>query len=214
MSTQKGTSDDAVKTDAEQTNEKFGVHPAMDDASMHQATGKTPDEWFAILDELGAVEHSHQEIARWLFEQYGHPTAAQGTAGLTGRWPQQITVRYEQARGLRAPGQRADGTFGARAVRSIHHPPLDAFDAAVDLISQDLGESPAQLNRDATSLRARWQLANGEQVGVSVAEPHNGKTPVTLTHEKIPDWHRLADARSALAQVLAKLEANGPGKTT
>ena len=193
--------------------ERFGVHPALDDAAMPAATGKTPEQWFAILDDLGAVECSHPEIARWLFEQYGQPDADSGRPALTGRWPQQITARYEQARGLRAPGQSADGTFGARAVRSIRLPYRDAFDAAVALIADDLTAQPAVLDRDAASPRARWLLANGEQIGLSVGEPRNDKTPVTLTHTKIPDWHRLADARSALAQVLAKLEANGAGET-
>ncbi|HET9291576.1 MAG TPA: DUF4287 domain-containing protein, partial [Actinomycetes bacterium] len=57
-------------------------------------TGRGWDEWFALLDEWGGAERPHPEIVRWLVGEHGVP----------GWWAQGVTVGYERARGLRAPG--------------------------------------------------------------------------------------------------------------
>ena len=57
----------------------------------------------------GATELGHSKIARWLVEEHR----------VDGWWAQGITVSYEQARGLRAPGQRADGTFEASVTKTL-----------------------------------------------------------------------------------------------
>ena len=59
------------------------------------ATGRTPEDWYAVLDEQGAVSWGHTAVAAWVLEQ-----------GVDGWWAQGVTIGYEQARGLRIPGQR------------------------------------------------------------------------------------------------------------
>ena len=49
-----------------------------------------------MLDGWEAASRSHTEIARWLREEHG----------VDGWYSQSITVGYERARGLRAPGER------------------------------------------------------------------------------------------------------------
>src|SRR5690348_5365346 len=41
------------------------------DEKIRERTGRGWEDWFAILDEWGAAERSHREIARWLAEQMG-----------------------------------------------------------------------------------------------------------------------------------------------
>ena len=73
--------------------------PPMSDDAIRERTGRGWDEWFALLDAWEASSRPHPEIARWLREEHG-----------VGGWSaQSITVGYERARGLRAPGQRPDG---------------------------------------------------------------------------------------------------------
>ncbi len=70
------------------------------------ATGRTWDSWFGLLDAWDAAARTHTETARWLRELHAVPSW----------WSQSITVAYEQARGLRVPGQQVSGGFtGARA---------------------------------------------------------------------------------------------------
>jgi hypothetical protein len=73
--------------------------PGMSDASVQRGSGRTWDEWFAILDTWGASRRKHPEIARFLSERHGVP----------GWWAQTVTVGYERARGMRAPNERPDG---------------------------------------------------------------------------------------------------------
>jgi hypothetical protein len=78
-----------------------GFKPPYSDEVIRANTGRAWDEWFAVLDAWGAVERPHPEIARWVNQEHGVP----------GWWAQGVTVAYEQARGLRAPGQRRGGQF-------------------------------------------------------------------------------------------------------
>ncbi|HET9469636.1 MAG TPA: hypothetical protein VFO24_00940, partial [Usitatibacter sp.] len=61
-----------------------------------RATGRPWSEWLAVLDRAGARTLSHKDIALLLSRKFGVPDW----------WGQMVTVGYEQARGLRAAGQR------------------------------------------------------------------------------------------------------------
>ncbi|WP_213813693.1 DUF4287 domain-containing protein [Glaciihabitans sp. dw_435] len=203
-----------------------GNSSGIGDDAMTAATGRTPAEWFAILDAANATTWKHTAIARWLFDTYGDtattpatpatatapttpaapaPTATPTSTPISGWWCQAVTVRYEQARGMRAPGQQPDGTFEVSSSRSIPTDQQHALDVAIALVTADLGNPPASVGRDSSYPRARWKLDNGETIVTTAHPPKNGKTSVTLTHSRIPDSTRLPDARAALAQLLAKL---------
>src|ERR671922_201454 len=62
------------------------------DEAVRQNTGKGWREWVSILDDWGARERTHRDIARHLQEEHGVP----------GWWAQTVTVGYERARGMRA----------------------------------------------------------------------------------------------------------------
>src|SRR4051812_8856277 len=71
--------------------------PATPAATIRERPGRGWEEWFDLLDEWGAADKSHREIARWLAGQQGiHPLAwnAQAIAG-----------SYERARRGRKVGE-------------------------------------------------------------------------------------------------------------
>ena len=82
----------------------------VSDTKVEAATGKGREHWFALLDEAGAVRDgwTHARMAQALVD-----------AGVSPWWAQGITVAYEQARGLRQPGQRPDGSFDASASKTL-----------------------------------------------------------------------------------------------
>ncbi|HNC06222.1 MAG TPA: DUF4287 domain-containing protein, partial [Solirubrobacterales bacterium] len=92
--------------------------PTLSSEKLTEATGKNWDEWLELLDQAGAIKRTHTEIARWLTDEQGVP----------GWWAQSITVGYERARGLREPGQRADG-WSVTASKTIEVPVEELFEA-------------------------------------------------------------------------------------
>src|SRR3712207_5738140 len=77
-----------------------GEPPALtvSDEGIRRRTGRGWEEWFDLLDEWGAGERRHAEIARWVAEEHG----------VDGWSAQSVTVSYERARGGRAVGQHDD----------------------------------------------------------------------------------------------------------
>jgi hypothetical protein len=64
----------------------------ISEGAVRKSTGKGWDEWFLILDEYGVEERGHSIAVKHLQEHYG----------LDPRWAEAVTLRYEDARGLRS----------------------------------------------------------------------------------------------------------------
>ncbi|WP_353987473.1 DUF4287 domain-containing protein [Ruicaihuangia caeni] len=175
------------------------------DDAMHQATGRHPDEWFSDLDAAGATNWTHSEIARWLVDHHG----------VDGWWSQSITVRYEQARGMRLPGQQGDGTFSVSKSKTVPGDAETVLAAAVEVFGVLYGGPPASTNPTANYPTARWKLDGGESVLVRLApKPADkasagttsaDKTAVTLTHSGIVSAEHLETAKPALESGLERL---------
>jgi hypothetical protein len=93
------------------------------DEKIRERTGRGWEEWFAILDEWGAQDRSHREIARWVAEQ-------QGVAPLAWN-AQAVVASYELTRGLREVGEKEDG-FAITASRTVAAPVERVYDAFAD----------------------------------------------------------------------------------
>lgn len=113
------------------------------DTAVKAKTGCTWDRWVAALDYHGAARMSHGEIAALVSTKYK----------IDGWWAQAVTVGYERIKGLRARGQRRDGTYEVNRSRTYPVPVQVLFDAWAD-----------------RRLRRRWlDAAVGE---VRTATPH------------------------------------------
>ncbi|MFC5929611.1 hypothetical protein D6T64_17420 [Cryobacterium melibiosiphilum] len=183
----------------------------ISDEALIAATGRSRDDWFALLDEqgmAGAPAHGrwpskpawpHPQIARWLHDEHG----------VDAWWCQGITVGYEQARGLRRPGQRADGTFEVSASKTFALEQTQALDVVVAVLTASLG-APSSRSSTAAYATARWPLPG--QIGatesggslLATANPtKNGRTSVTLTNQRLADPGALAPVKIALTAWLA-----------
>jgi len=92
--------------------------PGMSDEAIKKGSGKTWDEWFALLDAWGAMEKTHTEIARYIADELG----------VDGWWAQGVTVGYERARGRRAVNQSSDG-FVVNISKTFNMPVADLYEA-------------------------------------------------------------------------------------
>lgn len=139
-------------TDAERGRE-------VSDERVRQATGRSWDEWEALLDERGAAELSHGHIAALL---------ADGLIG-SGWWVQAVTVGYERRKGKRAVGQTADAGFqiGVRRTLPLAHDEAWRLVTSPDGVRAWLGDVPAL----ALEKGARFAAPDGASGEVRVVHP-------------------------------------------
>jgi hypothetical protein len=172
--------------------------PYSDDV-LRANTGRTWDEWFILLDRWGAAERPHPEIARWLNEEQGVP----------GWWAQGVTVGYEQARGLRAPGQRRGGLFEVNASKTVAVPVDRLYEAFMDPGLRERWLPGARLEvRAATpgkSIRANWDDGSTRLV-IALTARGDAKSQLALVHERVPDAEVAAELKAWWRERVAVLK--------
>jgi hypothetical protein len=160
--------------------------PRISAAKVRESTGRDWQGWFALLDKRDGARRSHPELARLLADELG----------LESWWAQTITVGYEQARGLREPGQHADG-WAVSASKTVAVPVERLFEAFVDEALRERWLSGAQLRlRKATPhASARYDWEDGAtRVNVGFIGLGKAKSRIAIAHERLPD----ADAADAM----------------
>ena len=171
------------------------------DAIIKERTGCTWERWVKALDYAQAYTWTHREIAQHVHEKYKVP----------GWWAQAVTVGYERIKGLRAVGQRRDGSFEANKSRTFSVPLVRLYRAFHDARTRAQWLPGVDLTvRTATrgkSMRITWPDRTSVAVGFSGRG--QGKSQVAVQHEKLAD--RAAQVRmkqywaerlDALGQVL------------
>jgi hypothetical protein len=172
----------------------------ISEAKLVEATGKTWDQWFAILDRWGGTKHTHIEIARHLADDLGAPMW----------WTQTITVEYERARGMRVKYQRPDGVFAVSSSKTVAAPVENAYDAVVDDDRRSAWLTDGKMMfRTGTELRsAHFDWEGGPtRVHVWFVEKDGGKTTVAVEHERVDGPHEAEIAKAAWASRLKALKA-------
>lgn len=178
---------------------------ATSDEAIQRRTGRGWEEWFDRLDDWGARERSHREIARWVATQLAIEPLAWNA--------QAIAVSYERARGLRAVGQRAEG-FAVTAQKTVAVPVDRLFDAFADGSRRERRLPGAALReRSATHPKVAhfdW-TADQSRVHVTFAARGEDRSTVTVEHARLADAaaadRMKAYWRGTLATLKAELEA-------
>lgn len=175
----------------------------ISDETLAAKTSRSWDAWFELLDTWGGTRHPHVEIARWLVEEHA----------IDEWWAQTITVGYEQARGMRKPGQSADGTFAASAGKTIGVAPHAVYDAFADVSTRakwlpDLVLIPTTVN-PPKSFRAECE--NGTRIAVWLVDKGGDKTGVSVQHEKLLDGDAAATMKAYWRERLDALRAELEG---
>ncbi|MET8233887.1 hypothetical protein ABZS77_24760 [Micromonospora sp. NPDC005298] len=178
----------------------------ISDDLVRERTGRGWAQWFAVLDAVSAATRTHTEIARHLVTEHEVP----------GWWAQSITVGYEQARGLRAPGQRRGGGFEASASRTVGAPAPRLFEAFADDAARARWLPDVEVRvRTATaprSFRADW-AGGPTRIVVGFDAVGESKTRVSVLHEKLTGAEQAAELtaywRERLTALKVLLESNG-----
>jgi hypothetical protein len=181
----------------------YAALAGMSDEKVKAKTGCTWERWVHALDRKGADKMSHRDIAALVHEKYK----------IDGWWSQTVTVGYERIKGLRARGQRRDGTYEAGKSRTFNVPVTVLFDAwAKASLRRRWLNGQAVKVRTATAPKSmRLGLTDGSIIAVGFTAKGRSKSSVALAHTKLPDretanrlkeyWSNRLDA---LGEVLSK----------
>lgn len=158
---------------------------ATSDAEIRRRTGRSWEEWFDRLDEAGAAQRTHREIARWVAHEQGIDPLAWNA--------QAVASSYERARGLRGVGEKADG-FSITATRTIGVPVEELYEAFADEARRArwLPDGPLRLRTATAPRSARFDWGDGPgRVHLVFDAKGDGRSTVAVEHI------RLADAQAA-----------------
>lgn len=160
------------------------AEPEMSDEAVLRATGRGWDDWFRLLDDWGATNRTHAEIARMLGETYP----------IGGWWAQSVTVGYERARGMRAVHERPDG-FSASISRTVNVPVERLARAFFDEEERARWlESGSMRERSRTPGKVwRFEVAQeGSRGEARLAAKGDTKSSVAIQHERLRDAEDVA----------------------
>ncbi|MBA8990899.1 hypothetical protein FHW23_002164 [Curtobacterium pusillum] len=159
------------------------------------ATGRSPDDWYELIDGIGGRTIGHPAIATWLVDQ-----------GVEPWWAQGVTIGYEQTRGLRIPGQRSDGTFAVSASRQVPGEREAVLDRIVPVFSAAFGLAPTSERRGGKRPSARWTFPDRESVLVTTEDGSRADTVrIATQRERLVGPDRMPDAKAELQGLLAGL---------
>lgn len=153
--------------------------PELNEESILRGTGHGWEHWCSLIDGWGIEPWDHSLVAARLLAE----------TGLNGWYSQGITVGYERITGIRLPHQMLDGTFTANKSRTIE---LDASELRAALLDEgardDLfPDGSTRLRSRPTSKAVRIEIGPGV-AGFALEERPDGRTKVTVSHEKLPTY--------------------------
>lgn len=157
----------------------YSALAGMSNASIKAKTGCNWEKWVKSLDYYGADKMSHREIAELVQKKYK----------VGDWWTQTVTVGYERIKGLRARGQRRDGSYEATKSRTFDVPITTLYQAFADKSVRDRWLDGTEVKvRTATAPKSiRFGLADGAIVAVGFIPKGETKSSVAVTQAKLRD---------------------------
>lgn len=165
-----------------------------------RATGRNRDDWFAVLDQWGAAGRPFREIAAWLT----------GEHELSKWWAQKLIIEYEQARGLRPPGVRPNGTFEVSTSKTFAVPVEALFDAFVNTRQRKkwLTDAKMSLRTSKPGRSARFNWEDGAtRVNVGFIDKGPSRSGVAVAHEKLATADEAETTKAMWKDRLAELKS-------
>lgn len=190
------------KVNADHTTLETGRR-LISDEQLVSATGRSRQDWFDLLDEVGAASWDHATIARWLG----------GKHEVDGWWAQSVTVDYEHARGLRKVGERPDGRFHTSSSKTLPGtiqkiwPYIDDDDVRREWLDVEFdvrGRTPEK------SLRLRASDGSKVTIYVMAGKPTVSgadRTLISVQHEGLPTAEMLEETKAFWKSALGQLAA-------
>ncbi len=164
---------------AQPDTKDYAAIAGMSDAIIKEKTGCTWERWVYALDRRGAAEMPHREIAALISTKYK----------VGGWYSQMVTVGYERIKGLRAIGQKRDGTYEAGKSRTYNVPVTTLFEAWADASFRRrwLSEPGLRVRTAKSPKTMRLDWPDGTIVVVGFTPKGKSKSQVAIAHTKLSD---------------------------
>ena len=161
------------------TRVDYAARAGTSDQSIKEKTGCTWERWVFALDRQGAEQMSHRDIAALVSTKYK----------LDSWWSQAVTVGYERIKGMRARGQRRDGTYEATKSRTYNVSVTTLFDAWANarVRRQWLRGTDVKVRTATAPKSMRLDWADGGIIAVGFFPKGKAKSMVALSHAKLAD---------------------------
>jgi hypothetical protein len=176
----------------------YATLAGMSDAAIKKATGCTWERWVRAFDYAKAYAWPHRQIAEYAHEKFK----------IGDWWAQTVSVGYERIKGLRAIGQRRDGTYEASKSRVFAVPLARLYRAWTDARTRARWLPGVNLVvRTATpqkSMRITWPDRTSVEVGFTGKGA--AKAQVQLAHRKLADKPAATTMKAYWTARLAALE--------
>ncbi|HXO86519.1 MAG TPA: hypothetical protein VN803_13445 [Gemmatimonadales bacterium] len=150
----------------------------MSDAVIKAKTGCTWEKWTHALDYAGAHAWPHRKIADYVHKTFKVPDW----------WTQTVTVGYERIKGIRAIGQRRDGSFEASKSKTFAVPLARLYKSWSDVKRRTKWLPDDLTVRSATPqkyMRIVWP--DSTLIQLVFAKKGAAKSSVSVQHTKLPD---------------------------
>lgn len=152
----------------------------ISDKTIEKATGASWQTWFDRLENLGARDLSHKEIA----------TALVAAFQVTSWWAQSLTVRYEQTIGRRKVGQNNKGEFSISVSKTVPRTMNEAFHWWLTIVQARTDFNGVEIISSSTTETEKWRnyraaLKDGSRVVVGIYAKTPTKAGMGLQHEKL-----------------------------
>jgi len=149
------------------------------DEVLKARTGCTWERWVGVLDYYRADKMAHRDIAALVSKKFK----------IEGWWSQAVTVGYERIKGLRARGQRRDGSYEANKSRTYNVPTATLFDAWANarMRGRWLDGEIGKVRTSTAAQSMRLDGKDGSIVAVGFWPKGPSKSAVSVQHTKLRD---------------------------
>jgi hypothetical protein len=175
----------------------YAERAGKSDDTVAAKTGRTWRQWVRALDEIGAMDMKHGDIAKWVHEQTG-----------LDWWSQTVTVGYERIRGLREVGQRLDGVYEASKSRTFPVPADELFRAvAEEKLRRQWLDVDLEVRKATPSKSVRITMADGSSVQMWITPKGEARAVLAIQHGTLGSKSAVAETKSFWTERLERLHA-------
>jgi hypothetical protein len=153
----------------------------ISDKAIEKSTGETWSTWLNRLNEMGAQDLPHKDIAAKLVADYQ----------VDGWWAQTLTVRYEQVISRRQPGQSNAGDYSVSVSKTLTGTLDEALHWWLKKAQSRIEYNDVSIVTSSTTETEKWRhyraaLKDGSRVVVSMYAKTPAKASLGLQHDKLP----------------------------
>ncbi len=166
------------------------------DQVLKDNTGKIWSEWLNLLDKDNALNMSHSDRVSYIHSKYN----------VDKWWSQNISIRYERARGLKQKFEKFDGGFESSKSKTFNIKSKELFELIQKLIEDSFfGDVEITTLNEHKNIRAKFNKTTTCNFYFS---PKENRTQLVVQHFKLDSSEHCEKIREFWNKKLKEIEEN------